>query len=291
MLHIYTPDHISHLPENFPPWWKVVWGAKLFHTCTHTCIFTPSLLTHPHCSHTLTAHTPSLLTHPHCSHTPVISMSQKEEDVSLLSPVRTMKCRKILKGHRSRVLHFDWSPDKSHVLTAGQVGRNVCGWCCSSIASHLHTYTSHTLTHTHTQDGNAVVWDGFLSQKEIIIQTSSWILACSYAPSTTLVACGYIVCGSSGDVIHHHRVKFLIFFSSFPSPPPSPPPSSPSSFSPISPSSFLLLLSHYPPPFLPSPIAPSSCPPFLPLFPLKRFEQPMFYLQARWPYKHRWSSG
>ena len=191
--------------------------------------------------HTLTTHTPSLLTHPHCSHTPVISMSQKEEDVSLLSPVRTMKCRKILKGHRSRVLHFDWSPDKSHVLTAGQVGRNVCGWCCSSIASHLHTYTSHTLTltHTHTQDGNAVVWDGFLSQKEIIIQTSSWILACSYAPSTTLVACGYIVCGSSGDVIHHHRVKFLIFFSSFPSPPPSPlllsPPSLPlSSFSPFS---------------------------------------------------------
>ena len=198
-------------------------------------------------------------------------MTQKEEDVSLLSPVRTMKCRKILKGHRGRVLNFDWSPDKSHVLTAGQVGITVGKrWLVSSsFGSHshthshthnthlthtplthtsctltthiphththtylthynthltphlshtlthtqhtphthtLHTHTHHTLTHlthtplahshSHTQDGNAVVWDGFLSQKEIIIQTSSsWVLACSYAPSTTLVACGYIVCG------------------------------------------------------------------------------------------------
>ena len=53
------------------------------------------------------------------------TVSQKEEEISLLSPVITMKCRKILKGHRGRVLHFDWSPDKSHVLTAGQVG-GIC---------------------------------------------------------------------------------------------------------------------------------------------------------------------
>jgi len=92
-------------------------------------------------------------------HSPVTTVSLKEEDISLISPVLAMKCRKILKGHRGRVLHFDWSPDKSHVLTAGQ-------------------------------DGSAIVWDGFLAQKEAIIQaSSSWMLACSYAPSTTLVAC------------------------------------------------------------------------------------------------------
>lgn len=88
------------------------------------------------------------------------SVSQKEEEVSLISPVMAMKVRKILKGHRGRVLHFDWSADKSHIITAGQ-------------------------------DGHAVVWDAFTPQKEVSIQnTSSWILACSYAPSTTLVACG-----------------------------------------------------------------------------------------------------
>ena len=126
-IHAYSHPHCSHTLTAPTP--SLLPHPHCSHTLTaHTLTApTPSLLTHPHCSHTLTAPTPSLLTHPHCSHTPVISMSQKEEDVSLLSPVRTMKCRKILKGHRSRVLHFDWSPDKSHVLTAGQVGRNVCG--------------------------------------------------------------------------------------------------------------------------------------------------------------------
>lgn len=55
-----------------------------------------------------------------------------------------MKCRKTLKGHRGRVLHFDWSPDKKHVMTAGQVrylasysllsNYDICceflGWIC-----------------------------------------------------------------------------------------------------------------------------------------------------------------
>ena len=99
-----------------------------------------------------------------------------------------------------------WQKPCSHCRT---------GWCLPPLApTHTHTHTlphahlhthSHTPSHslTHTQDGNAVVWDGFLSQKEIIIQTSSsWVLACSYAPSTTLVACRYFVVSSS-DPIHH----------------------------------------------------------------------------------------
>ena len=43
------------------------------------------------------------------------------EDVSLTAPVVNFKCRRVLRGHRGRILHFDWSPDKIHVLTAGQV--------------------------------------------------------------------------------------------------------------------------------------------------------------------------
>ena len=46
---------------------------------------------------------------------------QKEEDVPVTSPVINLKVRKTLKGHRGRILHFDWSPDKRHVVTAGQV--------------------------------------------------------------------------------------------------------------------------------------------------------------------------
>lgn len=51
----------------------------------------------------------------------VSTMCKKEAEVSLLAPVMNMKCRKVLKGHRGRMLHFDWSADRSHVITAGQV--------------------------------------------------------------------------------------------------------------------------------------------------------------------------
>ena len=54
------------------------------------------------------------------------SLSKKEEEVSLITPLMAMKVRKILKGHRGRVLHFDWSADKSHIITAGQVCVCVC---------------------------------------------------------------------------------------------------------------------------------------------------------------------
>ena len=55
----------------------------------------------------------------------VSTSTQKEEEVSLISPVMAMKPRKVLKGHRGRVLHFSWSPDKNHVLTAGQVRQSL----------------------------------------------------------------------------------------------------------------------------------------------------------------------
>lgn len=50
------------------------------------------------------------------------TLCRDDSEVSLISPVMNMKCRKTLKGHRGKILHFDWSPDKYHVITAGQVG-------------------------------------------------------------------------------------------------------------------------------------------------------------------------
>jgi len=54
----------------------------------------------------------------------VNTLCQKDQEVSLVSPVMNMKCKKVLKGHRGKILHCDWSPDKRHMMTAGQ----VCGY-------------------------------------------------------------------------------------------------------------------------------------------------------------------
>jgi WD40 repeat protein len=56
-----------------------------------------------------------------CSPHAVSHLCKLEEEVSPVAPVVNLKIRKTFKGHRGRILHFDWSPDKSHVITAGQV--------------------------------------------------------------------------------------------------------------------------------------------------------------------------
>ena len=55
-----------------------------------------------------------------CVHA-VGTLCGREGEVTLVSPVVNMKCRKTLKGHRGKILHFDWSPDKCHIITSGQV--------------------------------------------------------------------------------------------------------------------------------------------------------------------------
>ena len=56
------------------------------------------------------------------THTSTVgSMGENEAEVSLMCPVMNMKCRKVMKGHRGRILHFVWSPDMRRVITAGQV--------------------------------------------------------------------------------------------------------------------------------------------------------------------------
>lgn len=73
------------------------------------------------------------------------NLCKREEEVSLISPAMNIKSRKTLKGHRGRILHFDWSPDKSHLMTAGQVSLQVklcpgheaflllTGWICAHL--------------------------------------------------------------------------------------------------------------------------------------------------------------
>ncbi|KAG6454323.1 guanine nucleotide-binding protein subunit beta-5a isoform X2 [Manduca sexta] len=93
---------------------------------------------------------------------------QKLNDVSLscvaerLEPITfpNLKLRRVLKGHQAKVLCSDWSPDKRHIVSS-------------------------------SQDGKVIVWDAFTATKEhTIAMPSTWVMACAYAPSGTLIAAG-----------------------------------------------------------------------------------------------------
>ncbi|KAJ8717540.1 hypothetical protein PYW07_005470 [Mythimna separata] len=71
-----------------------------------------------------------------------------------------LKMRRMLKGANSKVLCTDWSPDKRHIVSS-------------------------------SQDGKVLVWDAFTATKELTIaMPSTWVMACAYAPSGSLVAAG-----------------------------------------------------------------------------------------------------
>lgn len=71
-----------------------------------------------------------------------------------------IKPRRVLKGHTAKVLCSDWSPDKRHIVSS-------------------------------SQDGKLIIWDAFTTNKEhAVTMPTTWIMACAYAPSGNLVACG-----------------------------------------------------------------------------------------------------
>ncbi|XP_022100869.1 guanine nucleotide-binding protein subunit beta-5a-like [Acanthaster planci] len=75
-------------------------------------------------------------------------------------PQLNLKPRRILKGHQGKVLCLDWARDHRHMVTS-------------------------------SQDGKIIVWDAFTTNKEHgITMPTTWVMACSYAPSGTIVACG-----------------------------------------------------------------------------------------------------
>ncbi|KAA0187182.1 hypothetical protein HAZT_HAZT006810 [Hyalella azteca] len=44
------------------------------------------------------------------------------------------------------------------------------------------------------QDGKIIIWDAFSTRKEYAItMATTWVMACAYAPSGTMVACGCVV--------------------------------------------------------------------------------------------------
>ncbi|KAK6179230.1 guanine nucleotide-binding protein subunit beta-5 [Patella vulgata] len=71
-----------------------------------------------------------------------------------------IKPRRVLKGHQGKVLCMDWSSDKRHIVSS-------------------------------SQDGKMLVWDAFTTNKEhAVTMPTTWVMACSYGPSGSIVACG-----------------------------------------------------------------------------------------------------
>ncbi|XP_017776830.1 PREDICTED: guanine nucleotide-binding protein subunit beta-5-like [Nicrophorus vespilloides] len=93
---------------------------------------------------------------------------QKLNDVTLASVAERLeiinymniKPRRTLKGHQAKVLCSDWSPDKRHIVSS-------------------------------SQDGKMIIWDAYTTNKEhAVTMPTTWVMACAYAPSGNLVACG-----------------------------------------------------------------------------------------------------
>lgn len=88
-----------------------------------------------------------------------ISIQQAAEHLDQL-PSLGVKQRKHLKGHMSKVLCMDWSQDKRHIVSS-------------------------------SQDGKVIVWDAYTTNKEhAITMPTTWVMACAYAPSGSMIACG-----------------------------------------------------------------------------------------------------
>ncbi|XP_065288544.1 guanine nucleotide-binding protein subunit beta-5 isoform X1 [Dermacentor albipictus] len=86
----------------------------------------------------------------------VTSLAGKVEPIKDLN----IKLRRVLKGHQGKVLCSDWSQDKRHIVSS-------------------------------SQDGKMIIWDAFTTNKEhAVTMPTTWVMACAYAPSGNMVACG-----------------------------------------------------------------------------------------------------
>lgn len=75
-------------------------------------------------------------------------------------PKLTMRPRRTLKGHLSKIYALHWSTDSRHLVSA-------------------------------SQDGRMLIWDTYTAHKTCSIPLrSSWVMTCAYSPSGRMVACG-----------------------------------------------------------------------------------------------------
>ncbi|OQR67719.1 guanine nucleotide-binding protein subunit beta-2-like [Tropilaelaps mercedesae] len=88
-----------------------------------------------------------------------VALSTIAQRLETIGPVN-IKPRRVLKGHQGKVLCADWSMDKRHIVSS-------------------------------SQDGKMIIWDAFTTNKEhAVTMPTTWVMACAYAPSGNMVACG-----------------------------------------------------------------------------------------------------
>uniref|UniRef100_A0A6G1SPJ5 Guanine nucleotide-binding protein subunit beta-5 n=1 Tax=Aceria tosichella TaxID=561515 RepID=A0A6G1SPJ5_9ACAR len=89
---------------------------------------------------------------------PFSSLASKLEPINNIS----IKSRRLLKGHNGKVLCLDWAQDKRRLVSS-------------------------------SQDGKLIVWDAFPNnpkQEHIVTLPTTWVMACSFAPSGNFIAGG-----------------------------------------------------------------------------------------------------
>ena len=111
----------------------------------------------------------------------VSTVAQRLENVGQLN----IKPRRVLKGHQGKVLSLDWSHDKRHLVSSSQV--NIIS---TGLTLKLHCNCS-LFSDLALQDGKVIIWDAFTTNKEhALTMPTTWVMACSYGPSGTCIACG-----------------------------------------------------------------------------------------------------
>lgn len=89
---------------------------------------------------------------------PFFSVASKLDPITSLA----IKSRRLLKGHNGKVLCLDWAQDKRRLVSS-------------------------------SQDGKLIVWDAFPNsskQEHVFTLPTTWIMACSFAPSGNFIAGG-----------------------------------------------------------------------------------------------------
>uniref|UniRef100_A0AAR2JBW7 G protein subunit beta 5 n=1 Tax=Pygocentrus nattereri TaxID=42514 RepID=A0AAR2JBW7_PYGNA len=88
-----------------------------------------------------------------------VELHQVAEKVETLGQF-VIKTRRTLKGHGNKVLCMDWCRDKRRMVSS-------------------------------SQDGKVIVWDAYTTNKEhAVTMPCTWVMACAYAPSGCVIACG-----------------------------------------------------------------------------------------------------
>lgn len=98
----------------------------------------------------------------------------------------SIKQRRVLKGHQGKVLCSDWSLDKRHIVSSSQDGKMIIWDAFTTNKVFRWTFLS-TVCLTQT---DALKATASSKQEHAISMPTTWVMACAYAPSGNMVACG-----------------------------------------------------------------------------------------------------